>query len=114
MVSNHLTSGILSYIKISGRFASGINLFEKLRARDPEISSLLARVYLAGDEEVKAVQLLHSAVQELPMDYSLLDCQADFCNKKGRSDLALDIAKRGVIAAPSEFNTWARLAEVYV
>ena len=104
----------MSYIKISGRFASGINLFEKLRARDPEISSLLARVYLAGDEEVKAVQLLHSAVQELPMDYSLLDCQADFCNKKGRSDLALDIAKRGVIAAPSEFNTWARLAEVYV
>lgn len=63
---------------------------------------------------MKAVQLLHQAVQELPMDYSLLDCQADFCNKKGRSDLALDIAKRGVIAAPSEFNTWARLAEVYV
>ncbi|POS81971.1 clathrin-coated vesicle protein, partial [Erysiphe pulchra] len=114
LVSNHLTSGILTYIKISGRFASGINLFEKLRARDPEISSLLARVYIAGDEEVKAVRLLHDAVQELPMDYSLLDCQADFCNKKSRSDLALDIAKRAVIAAPSEFNTWARLAEVYV
>lgn len=28
--------------------------------------------------------------------------------------MALDIAKRAVIAAPSEFNTWARLAEVYV
>lgn len=71
-------------------------------------------MYIAGDEEVKAVRLLHDAVQELPMDYSLLDCQADFCNKKSRSDLALDIAKRAVIAAPSEFNTWARLAEVYV
>lgn len=67
-----------------------------------------------GDEEVKAVQLLHQAVQDLPMDYSLLDCQAEFCNRKGRSDMALDIAKRAVIAAPSEFNTWARLAEVYV
>lgn len=48
------------------------------------------------------------------MDYSLLDCQADFCNKKGRSDLALEIAKRSVVSAPSEFGTWARLAEVYV
>ena len=110
LVSNHLTSGLLRYIKITGRFSSGINLFEKLRTRDPEVSSLLAQVYMAGDEEVKAVQLLHGAVEELPMDYSLLDTQAEFCNKKGRSDLALDIAKRSVVAAPSEFGTWARLA----
>ncbi|KAK4494025.1 hypothetical protein PRZ48_015211 [Zasmidium cellare] len=114
LVSNHLTSGLLHYIKTTGRFASGINLFEKLRMRDPEISSLLARVYIAADEEVKAVRLLHEVVQELPMDYSILDCQAEFCNKKGRGDLALEIAKRGVVSAPSEFCTWARLAEVYV
>lgn len=114
LVSNHLTSGLLNYIKTTGRYASGINLFEKLRSRDPEISSLLARVYLAADEEVKAVRLLHEAVEELPMDYSILDCQAEFCNRKGRSDLALEIAKRGVVSAPSEFGTWARLAEIYV
>lgn len=114
IVSNHLTTGLLAYIKTSGRYASGINLFEKLRTRDPEISSLLARVYIAADEEVKAVQLLHEAIEELPMDYSLLDCQAEYCNSKGRSDLALEIAKRSVVSAPSEFNTWARLAEVYV
>jgi hypothetical protein len=109
-----LTTGLLNYIHTTGRYASGINLFEKLRTRDTEISSLLARVYIAADEEVKAVQLLHEAIQELPMDYSLLDCQADFCNKKGRSDLALEIAKRSVVSAPSEFGTWARLAEIYV
>ncbi|KAF2799949.1 chaps-domain-containing protein [Melanomma pulvis-pyrius CBS 109.77] len=114
LVSNHLTTGLLSYIHTTGRYASGINLFEKLRTRDPEISSLLARVYIEADEEVKAVELLHETIQELPMDYSLLDCQADFCNKKGRSDLALEIAKRSVVSAPSEFGTWARLAEVYV
>lgn len=114
IVSNHLTSGLLSYIQTTGRYASGINLFEKLRMRDAEVSSLLARIYIAADEEVKAVRLLHEAVEELPMDYSLLDCQAEFCNRKGRADLALDIAKRGVVAAPSEFGTWARLAEVYV
>ncbi|KAF2006966.1 chaps-domain-containing protein [Amniculicola lignicola CBS 123094] len=114
LVSNHLTTGLLDYIHTTGRYASGINLFEKLRTRDPEISSLLARVYIEADEEVKAVQLLYEAIQELPMDYSLLDCQAFFCNKKGRSDLALEIAKRSVVSAPSEFGTWARLAEIYV
>jgi tetratricopeptide (TPR) repeat protein len=114
LVSNHLTTGLLSYIHTTGRYASGINLFEKLRTRDPEISSLLARVYIQADEEVKAVQLLHEVIQELPMDYSLLDCQADFCNTKGRGDLALEIAKRSVVSAPSEFGTWARLADIYV
>ncbi|KAF1959533.1 chaps-domain-containing protein [Byssothecium circinans] len=114
LVSNHLTTGLLNYIQTTGRYTSGINLFEKLRTRDPEISSLLARVYIEADEEVKAVQLLYEAIQELPMDYSLLDCQAEFCNKKGRSDLALEIARRSVVSAPSEFGTWARLAEVYV
>ncbi|KAH7380117.1 Chs5p-Arf1p-binding proteins-domain-containing protein [Pyrenochaeta sp. MPI-SDFR-AT-0127] len=114
LVSNHLTTGLLNYIHTTGRYTSGINLFEKLRTRDPEISSLLARVYIEADEEVQAVQLLHEAIQELPMDYSLLDCQADFCNKKGRGDLALEIAKRSVVSAPSEFGTWARLSEIYV
>lgn len=114
LVSNHLATGLLHYINTTGRFASGINLFEKLRSRDPEISSLLARVYIAGDEEVKAVQLLHEAIEELPMDYSLLDSQAEFLTKKGRPDLALEVAKRAVVSAPSEFGTWARLAEIYV
>jgi tetratricopeptide (TPR) repeat protein len=113
LVSNHLTTGLLDYINTTGRYASGINLFEKLRIRDPEISSLLAQVYIAADEEVKAVQLLHEAIEELPMDYSLLDCQANFLNKKGRADLAQEIAKRSVVSAPSEFGTWARLAEIY-
>jgi tetratricopeptide (TPR) repeat protein len=114
LVSNHLTTGLLEYINTTGRYASGINLFEKLRTRDAEISSLLARVYIAADEEVKAVEILHESIQELPMDYSLLDCQAEFCASKGRSDLALEIAKRSVVSAPSEFGTWARLAEIYV
>ncbi|KAL1301901.1 hypothetical protein AAFC00_006080 [Neodothiora populina] len=114
LVSNHLTTGLLDYIRTTGRYTSGINLFEKLRMRDPEIASLLARVYISGDEEVKAVRLLHEAIEQLPMDYSLLDAQAEFCISKGRSDLALDLARRSVISAPSEFGTWARLVQVYI
>ena len=113
-VSNHLTTGLLNYIHTTGRYTSGINLFEKLRTRDVEVSSLLARVLIAADEEVQAVKLLHDAVSALPMDYSILDCQSMFCQNKGRLDWALECAKRSVTAAPSEFGTWAKLAEIYV
>ena len=114
IVSNHLTSGLLKYINTNGRYTSGINLLEKIRSREPEVSSLLAQVFLAADEEVQAVRLLHDAIKELPMDYALLDCQSGFCQNKGRLDWALECAKRSVTAAPSEFSTWARLAEIYV
>ena len=113
-VSNHLTAGILKYIKTTGRYTSGVNLFQKLREKDVEVSSLLAQILIEADEEVQAVRLLHDAVQDLPMDYALLDCQAAFCLSKGEGVLALECAKRSVTAAPSEFSTWARLAEVYV
>ncbi|KAI5296501.1 hypothetical protein KEM52_001345 [Ascosphaera acerosa] len=113
LVSNHLASGILKYIHTTGRYASGINLFEKLRTRDVEISSLLARVLLSADEEVQAVRLMHDSLQDLPMDYALLECQASFCESKNEGEMALAIAKRGVTAAPNEFNSWFRLAEVY-
>lgn len=114
IVSNHLTTGILKYIQTTGRYTSGINLFEKLRTRDVEVSSLLARVLLMADEEVQAVQLMFDALQDVPMDYALLDAQAAFCQSKGEGEMALECAKRAVTAAPSEFSTWARLAEVYV
>ncbi|EAU35918.1 conserved hypothetical protein [Aspergillus terreus NIH2624] len=113
-VSNHLTSGLLKYIQTTGRYTSGINLFEKLRTRDVEVSSLLARVLIMADEEVQAVRLMFDALQDVPMDYALLDCQAAFCQSKGEGEMALECAKRAVTAAPSEFSTWARLAEVYV
>ena len=114
VVSNHLTTGLLDYIHTTGRYTSGINLFEKLRTRDVEVSSLLARVLISADEEVQAVKLLHDAISQIPMDYSLLDCQSAFCQNKGQLEWALDCAKRSVTAAPSEFGTWAKLAEIYV
>ena len=113
-VSNHLTTGLLQYISTTGRYTSGQNLFEKLRTRDPEISSLLAQILFAGDEEVKAVVLLKESIEELPMDYSLLDCQAAFLQKKGNLEWAEPLAQRAVIAAPNEFSTWSRLAGIYV
>jgi hypothetical protein len=124
-VSNHLTVGLLRYFQTTGRFTSGINLFEKLRTKNVEVSSLLAKVLFMGNEEVQAVRVLHESVKASPMDYVMLDTQAEFLKKKAlnpnhpdlkeeRLRMALGCADRSTIAAPSEFSTWARLAEVYV
>lgn len=78
-----------------------------------------------GNEEVQAVRVLHESVKQSPMDYVMLDTQAEFLKKKAmdpnkpefkteRLQMALGCADRSTIAAPSEFGTWARLAEVYV
>ncbi|KFA65901.1 hypothetical protein S40285_02375 [Stachybotrys chlorohalonatus IBT 40285] len=124
-VSNHLTTGLLKYLETTGRCASGINLFEKLRTQDVEVSSLLAKVLFMGNEEVAGVRTLYQALQETPMDYVMLDTQAEFLLKKAhcaatpelkeeRLKMALECADRSTVAAPSEFGTWARLASVYV
>ncbi|KAL2164855.1 hypothetical protein VTH06DRAFT_151 [Thermothelomyces fergusii] len=125
VVSNHLTAGLLKYFHTTGRYASGINLFEKLRTQNIEVSSLLAKVLFMGNEEVQGIRVLHEGLKQAPMDYVMLDTQAEFLLKKAqtaatpeqreeRLRMALGCADRSTIAAPSEFRTWARLAEVYV
>lgn len=89
------------------------------------MASLLAKVLFMGNEEVRGIKTLHEALQETPMDYAMLDAQAEFLLKKARSaptpeqrderlGLARECADRSTVAAPSEFRTWARLAQVYV
>ena len=124
-VSNHLTTGLLKYLETTGRYASGINLFEKLRTQSVEVSSLLSKVMFMGHEEVSGVRTLHQALTETPMDYVMLDTQAEFLLNKANSaatpelreerlKMALGCADRATVAAPTEFSTWARLAQVYV
>lgn len=50
IVSNHLTAGIMKYFGDSGRFQPAANLFEKIAAKEPEVSSLLARAYIGMSE----------------------------------------------------------------
>ena len=125
VVSNHLVSGLLRYFETTGRYASGINLFQKLQQQNPEVASLLSKILFMGNEEVEGVRVLYQGLKQQPMDYVMLDTQADFLLRKARTAatpeqkeerlrLALGCADRSTIAAPSEFGTWARLAEVYV
>ncbi|KAI0291011.1 chaps family protein [Russula brevipes] len=114
VVSNHLTAGILKYFGDSGRWQHAANLFEKLAARDPEVSCLLARSYIGMNEEVKAVQIMATAMKEMPQSYLLLHTQCDFLRSKGKHEWALKLARQAVNCAPSEFVTWEKLTEIYI
>lgn len=114
VVSNHLTNGVLKYFGEAARYEQAVNLFEKLYAREPEVAALVAKAYLGMNEELKAVQIMHAAVQATPHSYALLHVQADFLRSKGRAEWALKLAKQAVNCAPSEFVTWAKLTECYI
>ncbi|GAA6059494.1 hypothetical protein JCM10212_002237 [Sporobolomyces blumeae] len=114
VVSNHLTSGLMKYFGDSFRYGPAVNLFEKLVVKDGEVACLLAQSYLGMNEEVKAVRVLQSALQNHPQSYSLLHVQCDFLRTKGKHEWALKLAKQAVNCAPSEFVTWAKLTQVNI
>ncbi|KAI0277989.1 Chs5p-Arf1p-binding proteins-domain-containing protein [Russula aff. rugulosa BPL654] len=114
VVSNHLTAGLIKYFGDSGRWQHAANLFEKLAARDPEVSCLLARSYIGMNEEVKAVQIMGTAMKETPQSYLLLHTQCDFLRSKGKHEWALKLARQAVNCAPSEFVTWEKLTDIYI
>ncbi|KAI8053004.1 Chs5p-Arf1p-binding proteins-domain-containing protein [Syncephalis plumigaleata] len=119
---NHLTSGLMKYFGQSGRYHVAVKTFEQyiltvmivLFSHYPDAGSLLAESYIGMDEEIRGVQVLHDALLKKPSSYSLLHVQVDFLRSKGKYELACQLAKRAVNCAPSEFVTWAKLAEIYI
>ncbi|KAJ9097794.1 hypothetical protein QFC19_006662 [Naganishia cerealis] len=114
VISNHLTAGLMKYFGDAFRLEKVVNLFSKLVEREPEVAALLAQSYFGMNEEVKAIQILSTALHHNPQSYALLHAQVDFLKSKGRTDWALKLAKQAVNCAPSEFVTWAKLTEVYI
>jgi len=68
----------------------------------------------ASDEEIKAVKVMHAALQQHPQSYPILHAQCDFLLSKGKPEWAQKVAKQAVNSAPSEFVTWAKLTETYI
>ena len=114
VVHNHLAAGVLCYFGDAGRYEHAVNLFEKLWAREPEVAALVAKSYLGMNQEVKAVQVMHRALQQNPHSYVVLHVQSDFLRSKGQLEWATRLAKQAVSCAPSEFTTWAKLSECFV
>lgn len=66
------------------------------------------------DEEVKAVQIISSAMKQTPQSHTLLHVQCDFLRSKGKLEWALKLARQAVNCAPSEFVTWEKLTDLYI
>ncbi|KAL7422419.1 bud site selection protein [Cryptotrichosporon argae] len=114
VVSNHLTAGLMKYFADSFRLERAANLFEKMHAREPDVAALLAQSYIGMNEEIKAVRVMHTALEQNPQSYPVLLAQCDFLLAKGKPEWARQVAQRAVDSAPSEFLTWAKLTEAYI
>ncbi|KAJ3225880.1 hypothetical protein HDU81_007605 [Chytriomyces hyalinus] len=112
--SNHLTNGIMKYFKEGGRLDQAAKFFDSLFAKDAEVGAVLAPSYFGNHDEIKGVLVLHEALKKNSASYGLLLAQVDFLISKKNLELAAKIAKLGVVAAPSEYVTWAKLTEVYI
>jgi len=112
-VSNHLSNGLMKYFGNSYRYDIAAEFFKPLAEKDPEVSVLLAKSFIGYDEEIKAIEVLNKALKAKPQSYSLILVQIDFLRRKKHFDMALKLAKLAVTYAPSEYSTWATLAEVF-
>lgn len=113
LVSNYLTDSFLKSLEITKQFDYGLAILEKLKQQDDCVLSLIAKVTLMKDQEVKAINILHDAVKQRPRDANLLMLQAEYCLAKKSYDLALSCATHAVRASPSEFKPWSILVKVY-
>ncbi|KAJ1768584.1 bud site selection protein [Coemansia sp. RSA 1813] len=130
---NHMVDGIIKYFSGQERFAdcaaeilaplayaplggqrSGHRSSADFKGIDPEVASLLAEMYIKGDQEVQAVRVMHQALRVKPSCYPMLNAQAEFLRRKKKLDAALVISRMAVKYAPSEFNAWAKLTEIYI
>ncbi|KAJ2880219.1 bud site selection protein [Coemansia aciculifera] len=130
---NFLVDGLMRYFSGEGRYAdcaaeilaplayaplggqqSSSRMSAEFKGIDPEVAALLAEAYMEGDEEVQAVRVMHQALKVKSSCYPLLATQAEFLRRKKNPEAALTVARMAVKYAPSEFQAWAKLTEIYL
>ncbi|ORX67987.1 chaps-domain-containing protein [Linderina pennispora] len=104
----------LAYSPLGGQRGSIDSPAAEFKGVDPEVASLLADAYVECDEEVQAVRVMHQALKVRPSCYPLLYTQSEFLRRKKNTGAALTIARMAVKYAPSEFQAWAKLTDIYI
>ncbi|GEQ72186.1 hypothetical protein JCM33374_g5872 [Metschnikowia sp. JCM 33374] len=113
LTSNYLVEGFLKCVQLTQHYDAALDVLYRLEAQEPSVVSLIARVLLLKDEEIKAVQAMHDGIANNSRDPELLLLEVEFLMDKKRYDLALHLARQAVQSSPSEFKTWAALVKVY-
>lgn len=113
LISNYLVDGFLKCVQLIQSYDKALEILTRLQEKEPDVVTLIAKVLLLKDEEIKAVQVMNEGVTKNKRDSDLLLVQAEFCMDKKRYDMALHLAKQAVKSSPADFKTWSMLVKVY-
>lgn len=113
LISNYLVDGFLKCVQLIQSYDKALEILNRLQEKEPTVVTLIAKVLLLKDEEIKAVQVMSEGVTRNKRDSDLLLVQAEFCMDKKRYDMALHLAKQAVKSSPADFKTWSMLVKVY-
>lgn len=115
LVDNLLVDALLRCVEVTGCADTALALLTRLNEKLP-LSSLLAKVMLAGQHEHQALELMSTKLLSTNSspDPAILYVEGEYLLKKGKPQLALPLAIRGVNSAPTSFSAWALLAKTYI
>jgi len=112
--NNYLTQAIVKYFTNTKKQDKAIKFFQEIYKTDPEIGSIISKLYFDSNHVIEGIKTLHNAVQSGNRSYEVFIAQANFLRGKGRFKEALSIANKAVINAITEFSPWELLANLYI
>jgi len=112
--NNYLTQAIIKYFTNVKKQDKAIKFFQEIYEINPEIGSVISKLYFESNRGIQGIQTLHKAIQGGCQSYELLITQANFLREKGRFKDALSLANKAVVSAVKEFYPWELLANLYV
>ncbi|EGV61456.1 bud site selection protein [Yamadazyma tenuis] len=113
LIYNYLVDGFVKCVELTQCYDKALEILWRLYANESGVISLIAKIYLLKDEEIKAVQIMNEGITKNERDSDLLLLQAQFCIDKKRYDIALHLARQAVKSSPADFKSWSMLVRVY-
>jgi len=112
--NNYLTEAIVKYFTDTKKQDKAIEFFKEIYKMNPEISSVIAKLYFEKNFGIEGIVTLHKAIQNGCESYEVLITQANFLRQKGRFKEALALANKAIVSSVKEFYPWELLANLYV
>lgn len=114
LVDNYLVDAFLKAVELTQLYDLALSVLQRLAEREDAVVSLIVKVLLLQNEEIKAVKTLNDALLKNPRDSNLLILQSEFLVSKHDYETALDSAIRALNSSPSDFKPWENLSKVYL
>lgn len=115
LIDNYLIDGFLKAVELTQLYDHALQVLNRLRQKEESVVSLIVKVLLLQNEEIKAIKTIYDGLNKNPRDSNLLIIQSEFLvSKHSNLDLALNSAIRAVNSSPSDFKAWSNLSKVYL